>query len=584
MQGRSPGGLPLGLRAETRSLRTENVQKDSRGNCVKKAILVIVSVLVIMISGAAYVMRDLIFMYLPETKEADLQQVLQVSGEETAVFYQDRLESVTGITRDGQVYLPIEWVNRVLNEKFYWDDEEKLLVYTLPETIVYADKRTVGSTGLPLLLAENDTIYLSLSLIAGYTPLESLSYLQGEGKRVYLDDRFADHPAALAAGRAAVRVRGGIKSQILTRLEKGDRVYILEELEEWSKVRTGDGLIGYVRKKALRDHYTEPAAQKPEEPVYRSLSLGEPVCLVFHQVTESTENGRIGQLLAGTEGINVVVPTWFSLTDSEGAYDSFADASYVAKLHEKGIQVWASLENVNHTKSVNNTRLFSRTSVRQKLISSLIADAETYDLDGINLDIESLTQTAGGHYVEFIRELSTACRKAGLILSIDNYVPASYNAFYNRREQGRVADYLIIMGYDEHYSGSDPGSVASYPFVRAGIEDTLAEVPKEKVINAFPFYTRIWTVKDGKTSSRAVSMKKAAEWISGNKVSLEWLDEEQQYYGELTEKGSRQMIWLEDLQSLRAKLELIREYDIAGAAFWKLGLEDEGVWSLIQGE
>lgn len=192
--------------------------------------------------------------------------------------------------------------------------------------------------------------------------------------------------------------------------------------------------------------------------------------------------------LENTKGINVISPTWFALTDSEGNFSSFASSAYVKRAHDMGIEVWGLIDNFSNKDAVDTYELLSYTSRREKLTENLVNTALEYGLDGINVDFESISQDAGTHFIQFIRELSVTCRKNGLVLSVDNYVPTGYTDHYDRKEQGVFADYVIIMGYDEHYSGSpEAGSVASIGFVEDGIRRTVDQVPAEKVINAVPF-------------------------------------------------------------------------------------------------
>ena len=520
--------------------------------------------------------------FFPSKEPADLGEVLGVRGEEIAIFFNEDLQDAKGIVRDGQIYLPLDWVNNHVNEKFYWDNIEKLLVYTLPDTIVYADKRTMGSTGAPLLLVEGEEIYLTMGLINNYTAVEARSYSSGEYKRIYLDNRWEPRYIGTANKRSPVRVEGDIKSPILTYIEKGETLVILEEAEIWTKVRTEDGYTGYLKSKVIHNIGIRENPCTMVLPEYTNISMNQKVCLVWHQVTSTEANEAMEELIANTSGVNVIAPTWFALTDNKGNYHSYADRSYVDKAHALGMQVWAALDNFNMGENVNSEILFAQTSVRSRLIAKLMADVKTYNLDGINLDIEGIKESAGPHYVQFIRELSVSCRNEGIILSVDNYVPAPYNAFYNRAEQGRVADYVIIMGYDEHYAGGEAGSVASYPYVREGIERTLALVPKEKVINALPFYTRIWTEKDGKTTSSAMGIQNAQIWVKENNVDLYWQEELGQYYGKLeTDEGLKQ-IWMEEATSLGLKMDLIKEYDLAGVGCWKLGFEPASIWDIVR--
>ena len=238
----------------------------------------------------------------------------------------------------------------------------------------------------------------------------------------------------------------------------------------------------------------------------------------------------------------------------------------------------------NFSSNVQSEILLASTSTRRTLINNLIAEVEKYGIDGLNMDFEGLKPEAGVHYIQFLRELSIPCREKGIILSVDNYVPTGYNVFYDREEQGIVVDYVIIMGYDEHYAGGDPGSVASLDFVEQGIVNTLELVPKEKVINAVPFYTRIWTETGTSLKSEAYGISAAKRWVNKNKVELYWQAELGQYYGEKKEPSGFSYLWMEEENSLKLKMDLIKAYDLAGVACWKLGLEDSTAWDVISWE
>ncbi len=525
----------------------------------------------------------LLYQYYPSGQLADKGEILGVQGEEAAVFLNYELQDVKGIVREGTTYLPLTWVNQKLNEKFYWDEVEKMLVYTLPETIVYADKRTMGNHGTPLLLAEEDGVYLAAGLISNYTDV-SMNIYSDEYNRVFVDNAWEDRVMASAKRKLKVREKGGVKSPIITEIDKGEQLQVLEEMENWSRVLTDNGYVGYVWNHALHEGQGIPQISMFEKPEYTSIQLDESVCLAWHQVMSKDANAALDSLLANTRGLNVIAPTWFALTDNQGNYESYADREYVQKAHDAGLQVWAVLDNFNKGENVKSEVLFSRTSVRKKLIGNLMEDVETYDLDGINLDVEGIKPEAGPHYVQFIRELSVACRNNGIILSVDNYVPTDYTSFYNRAEQGRVVDYVIVMGYDEHYAGGDAGSVASLPYVKKGIEDTAAVVPKEKIVNAIPFYTRVWTLNGDKTTSSALGISAAKKWVEENQVELYWQEELGQYYGELqTEEGLKQ-VWMEEEESIAKKMEVIGDADIAGVACWKLGFEPEEIWDIVSME
>ena len=546
---------------------------------MKKAVPVIFAVGLIFLIVLGVFGYQAIQRYIPSKEPADLSELYQAEGDQIAVFYNYELQDIQGIFENGQTYLPLSWVNENINKRFYWDSTEQLLVYTLPDQIVYADASTIGSNGAPLILVRKDGVYLTLGLVANYSDVEIQSFDKADVRRVFLMD-WGTRTTAVTAKKGYIRVKGGIKSPVVAAPDKDTKVTVLEKMDNWSKVAAPGGYIGYIENKLLESENEEEFKSSREPLVYESTHLDEKVVLGWHQVTNLNGNKNLDAVLENTDGINVISPTWFSLTDNSGSYQSLASRDYVDAAHEKGIQVWALLD--NFSSKVQTEKLLASTTTRRKLINSLMADVETYDLDGLNMDFESLKQEAGVHYIQFLRELSVSCREKGIILSVDNYVPAAYNQFYDRKEQGIVVDYVIIMGYDEHYAGGEPGSVASLTYVKNGIEKTLEDVPKEKVINGVPFYTRIWTETDSETKSEAVGIAKAKEWVKENQVELYWQEELGQYYGELESPAGFSYVWMEEEDSLKLKMGLIRSYDLAGVACWKLGLEDKEVWKSLR--
>lgn len=547
----------------------------------RKAVPVFVALGLIFLVTAGFFSVRFLERYIPTKEQADLAGLLGVTGDEVALYLNEDLQDAKGLYLQGQTYLPIKWVNETLNERFYWDDNEKLLVYALPDSIVYADHSTLGSTGKPLIWVNEDGVYLSIGLVANYTDIRAAAY-DGDGyKRVFINNNWDAQNEAVVKKDGNVRVKGGVKSPIVTWISQGARVTVLESLEKWSRVRTEDGFIGYVENRRLGETESQVPVSTFKAPVYTSVSMDEPVCMAWHQMTLPEGNASFDSYVANTSGLNVISPTWYELTDNEGNFASLADGDYVKKAHDKGLKVWALIN--NFSPDVNTEILMSRTSVRRKLIEALMAEVERYGLDGLNLDFEGIKEEAGVHYIQFIRELSIPCRKKGIVLSVDNYVPTSTNQFYNRKEQGIVADYVIVMGYDEHYAGGDAGSVASISYEENGIKDTLASVPKEKVISAIPFYTRVWTEgADGKTTSSSLGIAKAKEWVTQNNVELYWQEELGQYYGELQTEEGLKKVWMEEERSIGLKMDLVKKYDLAGVACWKLGFEPAELWDEVR--
>ncbi len=430
---------------------------------------------------------------------------------------------------------------------------------------------------------EGDVLYLAIDFVKNYANFSYEGF--GEPNRLQIYTRWNERTVAEINKDTAVRVLGGVKSEILKDMTAGDKVVILEEMESWSKVKTGDSIIGYVENKRLENEAAEAPIPVTDyvEPEYTSITRDHKINLGWHVIGGVGGNDTLSEAVANTKGLNVISPTWFKLNDSEGGFVSFASQDYVDKAHGMGLEVWGLVENIEYADSIDMYGLLSSTTNRARLIDNLVGTTLAYGLDGINVDLEQISMDCGEHYIEFIRELSIPCRANGIVLSVDNYVPTGYTDHYDREEQGVVADYVIIMGYDEHYSGSNQaGSVASINFVEEGIQKTVEQVPANKVINAVPFYTRIWETKGAELGSQAVGMEAAEEFVRAHGMSVEWDEETCQNYGECTEDGSLFQVWLEDERSMEVKLNIMEKYQIGGVAGWRLGFEKPEIWDIIE--
>jgi len=527
--------------------------------------------------------------YMPTKARADLNSYFSVSGDNVELYlnHEKQVEDsvlTLGRMQDGEVYLPYGFVVKQLNIRFYYDDDEKTLRYALPDSVEIYQPGEKGKDGKLPYFVDGKNIFLSLSLIQSHTALEVENFTDTEHKRVFLYNAFGKEKQATLTAKEAVRVQGGVKSPILTDMEKGDKVLVLEKMEKWSKVETKDGFIGYLRNSRLGDEVEIEKSSDFRAPVYSHKSMGEGVhpTLAFHQITTREANNTLDTLLPNAAEANIVAPTWYVLSDNAGNFISYSDANYVAKAHAAGKKVFATINNFDAGK-IDTKALFSAAKHRSALIENLVRDLKEKQVDGINVDIELLPESAARDYLEFMRELSIACRTEELFLSVDCYVPYSYNAYYNIKELGEICDYVVIMCYDEHYAGSEEaGSVSSLSYVERGIDESAAKMDKNRVIIALPFYTRVWiTDANGKLRSEALSITKAKEWITEKNVPLEWKEDIGQYYGVIQDGNEKKEIWMEDEKSMEAKMSLLREKGIQGVAAWKLGQEPQGFWSIL---
>ncbi len=570
----------------------------------KKIIPVIAAGLLILVVILFMLLGNLIEKYSPSKETEDLSTYYGLSSDtEIALILNNEVIDAKGRLIDGHVYLDYNTVYNYINSRFYWDTNENILRYTTSTDLISAAAESTSYTvskeakSFDQIIVKGDAAaaYLSLDFVKQYS---DFSYVLYENpNRLVLTTAWGDYTIASAKKSSEIRYQGGIKSPILTTVEKNAELTVLSPDETWTKVATADGVIGYIRSKNLGTTSTKTVSSDFVPEQFTHITKDFKINMAWHQVTNQSANGNIASVLQNTKGINVLSPTWFYLNDNNGGIASLASTSYVDYCHQNGIEVWALVSNLENP-DVNAESVLSRTSTRDNLTNALISAAIQYDLDGINVDFEALNVDAvGTSFIQFIRELSIKCANNGIVLSVDNYVPSAYTSFYNRAEQARFADYVVLMAYDEHYAGSEEaGSVASIGYVTKGVEDTLQDVPAEQLILGMPFYTRVWSETpidgDGSTgetdnvvdyalSSYAAGMSDVQKLISANGAEQVWLDDIGQNYVEYKNSGVTYKIWIEDATSLEEKLKVMTSHNLAGGSFWKLGLETSSIWDTI---
>lgn len=546
--------------------------------------------------------------YGPSDQQADRNEYYGIESDgQLAIVVNNEVLEPRGMISDGRAYVEYAIVRDYINQRFYWDPGENVLLYTLPtDTVsvgVGASEYTLAnqktSTDYVILRTEGSTAYIALDFVAQYTDM-SYEVFTDPDRAVVVTEK--EENVAEVKRDTQVRYQGGVKSPILTEVSKGDTVAVIEDEGDWKKVRTQDGFIGYLKQNRLRDEQKTTYDRGFEEPVYTNISKDYVINMAWHNVTNSDANSSVLEMIASTKGLNTISPTWFHVADTSGNLESIASSEYVNYAHQSNIEVWAAIRDFDGgiSSQEESYALLSSTSSRTNLINQLMAAVFQTGIDGINVDFEMISEECGEHYIQFIRELSVQCRKNNIVLSVDNYVPQNYNQQYHRGEQGAVADYVVIMGYDEHYGGSpEAGSVASYDFVKAGIENTLEEVPAEKVINAVPFFTRVWeetpkteeeiAAAEGtdaaeytmNVTSTAYGMADARAVVEQAGAQITWDETTQQNYATWEANGVTYEVWLEDAQSLEPRLKLMKDYGLAGTAAWRLGQETSDIWELI---
>ena len=475
----------------------------------------------------------------PSHVQANLNKLFELKAGEEAVLIDDELQDEKAIKADGYTYVPADMASAYLDNRIFVDRLEGVLAYTTSQGVIQARENaasyTLGKdtkeTQEPVLRKIDKTYYVSLSFIKEH----SSNYIQeysNPSRMVVMTDRDKTHTFAVLSKDTDLRTGPGKRYPYWVEVSEGAKVLVETKTKEengYTSVTTEDGITGYVPTDRLTQKKEETWEFDSEPESFKQQTAGtKTVCLGWHQVT--TEQSS-----------------------------------------KKGIKL---------------SQVLGSTTSRTKLINGLVGKAIQYDLDGINIDFEHVTKDNAAAYLEFLRELTIKAHINELVISVDNYTPAAHNAFYNIKEQGKVVDYVILMAYDEHYQGSEEsGSVSSLEFVKNGVASMVASVPKERVVAALPFYTRLWKEsksKGGKPTSQAYGMSAAETILKSHDTTAKWDDTTGQYFAQYKDGGYTYKIWLEEETSLGKKMDEVAKQKVAGFAFWKLGCERPATWSTIQ--
>lgn len=530
---------------------------------------------------------------VPSKKVMDLTKYYKVDSDKVMVVLQNKIAEEQGLYLDGVVYIEYETVKEYLNHRFYWDTHENSLIYTTQSEVIkteigsnsYYVNKSKSNVPYQIVKTTGDKVYVSLEYVKLFSNIEYKFY-ENPNRVVIQYDWKQEYMYSSVKKNTQLRYGASVKSAILVQLKSGNKLTYVDTQEiknpKFKKVITQDGIIGYVKAKHVSAAQYEKLKNNYVEQKYSHITKDYMISLGWHQVTNQAANNNLLSVLDQSKGINTISPTWFSVASSEGTITSLASEVYVQRAHNAGVEVWALCDDFNQKVSIID--VLSYTSRREKLENELIANAIRYNLDGINIDFESITAKSANHYIQFLRELSIKCRNNGIVLSVDNYVPAPYNSFYDLKEQGQVVDYLAIMAYDEHHSNSEEsGSVSSMGFFQDAINNTLEDVEKERVIMGIPFYTRLWTESnDGRLSSTTYNMEQIRTMLDANGVKARWDEETGQNYAEYKTKEGLNKVWIEDDKSIESRMKAATDAKVAGTAYWKLGMEQPGIWRVIQ--
>lgn len=578
------------IRPNTRGTNSSNAKKKRRKKRRAAGIGYVFLTVILLVAtvGGLYVFKK----YSPTKETMELSEYFDYFTEnQAAVILNDEYSQEEGDTYaysiflNGTPYLELNWVKENLDDGYVYDSSEITLRYATDLEIYtatlgsadYLVDKSKSSLSHNVVVAQDGAVYIACDYLKLLTDFQYTTF--ENPSRILVETVGHENSITNLKGNTQIRKLNGPKSPVLEECLKGETVNVVRDTGSWSFVISENGVMGYIKNNKLGESQLSVVEASLPERNYKHISIGEDISLAWHQANGQSS---IAEVLGSIGPVDVISPTWFYIKDNNGNIASNGSTSYVSYCHEHGVQVWGLVNNLE-AEDVDTTYVLNTTSSRDTLVNNLIAQAITYGLDGINVDIEELSGNAKDGYIQFIKELSIKCEKNDIILSVDNYVPSGSSAHYNRPVQANYADYVIIMAYDEHYGGSqEPGSVASLGWVEDGVRNTLDEVPAEQVILGIPFYCRVWETKnDGTVSSSTYGLNNIQKYINNNNLTPEWKDEFGQNYAEFTKDDATIQLWIEDADSIKEKLKVMDKCKLAGAAFWKIGLDNDAAWNVI---
>ncbi len=496
------------------------------------------------------------------------------------------------IIENGQILLSLPIIKEYIDSSVLWDKKVGKIIFTTKQKVVSmkTDKLTAMVNSNPVNLniparLINDTPYIPIQFLSEILKIQ-IEYIE-KNNVVILDKQVSTiHKAVTIVKNADIRKSPSVRSKIVSKnLEQNKPMRVFSESKTWYNVRTEEGIVGYIEKKYVEKTSEDIKIEKPEETQSsRWTPKNGKINMVWEYVNIKTADMSKTKKI---DGLDVVSPTWFAITDLEGTVANKADPEYVKWAHSNGYQVWGLISN-NFDKDLTH-EVLNNADKREKIIQQILIYSKLYKLDGINIDFENVYYKDKDMLTQLMKEMSPLLREQGLIISIDVTMKSSsevWSKFYDRKALSELVDYIALMAYDQHPANSAvSGSVAQYDWVEQGLLRILEEVPNEKLLLGLPFYTRLWKEEkiDGETkvSSTAITMNKANEIIKDKKLDLIWDSKSGQYYAHYIENKITYKIWFEDKKSINLKSSLIHKYNLAGTASWRRGYETEEVWTTL---
>ena len=434
-----------------------------------------------------------------------------------------------------------------------------------------AERKLLGT-----VIRKDGTLYIPISELNGVYNVEVTNI---NNSVITIDSLDRELVKADAAKKISVKSTKKLIAKTVDKVGAGEKVIIISEKDGWTRLRTANGKIGYVKSDKLTNKTTVRKAIEKEPQVTGKINLVWDYYSEY--VTAPNRNGT------SIEGINVISPTAFTLKNGDDvAIIDNASKDYIDWAKANNYKVWAMFS--NNSMRETTSKILNDYSKREKMIEKIVDLAVKYNVDGINVDFENMNMADKDVYSRFIIELAPRLREFGIVTSVDVTAPdgsENWSLCFDRDVLADASDYLVFMAYDQYgISSTKAGTTAGADWVEANIKKFLGQeaVSKEKIILGMPLYTRLWkTDSNGKVSSTVVNMNQIDNKLPSN-VEKIWNENTKQYYVEYETNGVKYQMWIEDEKSIEEKLNLINQYELAGGAFWEKDRETQNIWTLAE--
>lgn len=558
-------------------MRREKRKKTNKSKIIKIVAIVVIALIVLLIG----------YKKAPDyiTREVKNKTNLVINNNNVTAKMKDEVY----IDDKGIIYLSENDVKNYFDKYIDYNAEAGRLITTSDTKVatIYKNNKDIDINGSKVEIAgtiieKDGKIYIPFSELGQSVYNVEVNYIQSTD-RVIIDSLDRELKKADSSKNVKVKYKAKKFSKTLAKIKKGEKIVVISEDEKWSKIRTENGIIGYVKKDVIAN------LTYVRENMEQQKIIEGKVNLVWDYYSEYAKApNRSGETI---EGINVVSPSFFSI--EKGSNGEVVDnckedgRSYIAWAHNNGYQVWAMMSNNSYLTTTEN--ILNDYKKRTTLIENIINLVEEYNVDGINLDFENMNQEDKDVYSRLVIELAPRLKDIGKVITVDVTAPdgsETWSLCFDRDVLADVSDYIMFMAYDQYGTGGNKeGTTAGYNWVETNINKFLNQeaVKKEKIILGIPLYTRLWKEDGGKITSKVVNMNKVDETIPSD-VERKWDDALKQNYVEYQEKNATYKMWIEDKESIKEKIGLAKKYDLAGIAFWEKDRETEDFWQFVKDE